>query len=213
MTIDYIAQHKQRLAWMPGLYYKLKPKALRWAKPWQDEIQARLMAMETVQFGNNCFIAPDCHLFAEPGRAITMGNNCFFAAASFIHGPITLGNNVAINHSCSLDGGKNGIIIGDDTRIANNCRIYASNHGMHPDQVIWQQASESKGIRLGNDVWMGTNVGIVDGVSIGDHAVIGMHSVVTTAVPAWAIMAGNPARQIGDRRDKKNTLLKGLQEE
>lgn len=207
---DYIAQHKHRLAWMPNLYYKLKPKALVWAKPWQDDIQAYLSDVETINFGQNCFIAPDCHMFAEPGRGITMGDNCFFAAASFIHGPITMGNNVAINHSCSLDGGKKGIIIGDDSRIANNCRIHASNHGMHPDQTIWQQASISAGIIIGKDVWIGANVGIVDGVTIADNAVIGMHSVVTKDVPQWAIMAGNPAKQIGDRRDKTNLLIKDL---
>jgi acetyltransferase-like isoleucine patch superfamily enzyme len=211
MAIDYIAQHKHRLAWMPGLYYKLKPKALSWAKPWQDELQAYLIAVETIHFGNRCFVAPDCHMFAEPGRDIQTGDNCFFASASFIHGPIIMGNNVAINHSCSLDGGKNGITIGDDTRIANNCRIHASNHGMHPDQVIWQQASTSKGINIGRDVWIGANVGIVDGVSIADNAVIGMHSVVTKDVQQWAIMAGNPARQIGDRREKKDALLKQIQ--
>lgn len=208
--IDYIKQHKKRLSWMPGLYFKLKPKAMSWAKPWQDSVQSYISSVETVQFGDHCFIAPECHIFAERGRAITMGENCFFAAESFIHGPITLGNNVAINHSCSIDGGKKGITIGDDTRIANNCRIYASNHGMHPDQVIRQQASESLGITIGNDVWIGANVGITDGVNIGNHAVIGMHSVVTKDVPEWAIMAGNPAKQIGDRRDKTNTLLKEI---
>ena len=126
---------------------------------------------------------------------------------------MTLGNNVASNHSCSLDCGKNGITIGDDTRIANNCRIHASNHGMHPDQVIWQQASTSQGVIIGKDVWIGANVGIVDGVTIADNAVIGMQSVVTKNVPQWAIMAGNPARQIGDRRDKKDSLLKQIQTE
>lgn len=30
--IDYIAQHKRRLTWMPDLYSKLKPKALGWAR-------------------------------------------------------------------------------------------------------------------------------------------------------------------------------------
>lgn len=211
--IDYIAQHKRRLAWMPSLYYKLKPKAFSWASTWQASLQAYVMSVETVTFGANCFIAPDCHMFAEPGRNITMGDNCSFAAASFIHGPLTLGNNIAINHGCSLDGGKSGITIGDDTRIANNCRIHASNHGMHPDQTIRQQASTSKGINIGKDVWIGANVGIVDGVNIADNAVIGMHSVVTKDVPQWAIMAGNPARKIGDRRDKKHSLIKQIQDD
>ena len=44
---------------------------------------------------------------------------------------------------------------------------------------------------------------VVDGVSIGNHVVVGMGSVVTKDVPDWAIVAGNPARVIGDRRSKK----------
>jgi serine acetyltransferase len=35
-----------------------------------------------------------------------------------------------------------------------------------------------------------------------DHAIIGMGSVVTRSVPAWAIVAGSPARVIGDRREQ-----------
>lgn len=211
--IDYTAQHKQRLAWMPWLYYKLKPKALQWARPWQDELQQHLAALETVHFAENCFIAPDSHIFAEPGRDIHIGSHSYIAAGCFIHGPIQLGAHVAINHNCSLDGGRGGIQIGDHTRLANNCRIYASNHGMHPDQPVWQQASTSVGVTIGKDVWIGADVGIVDGVTIADHAVIGMNSVITKDVPAWAIMAGNPARQIGDRRAKTDTLLKQIQQE
>jgi len=45
--------------------------------------------------------------------------------------------------------------------------------------------------------------GMVDGVTIGDCAVSGMGCIVTKDVPNFAIVAGNPARVIGDRRDKK----------
>ena len=40
-------------------------------------------------------------------------------------------------------------------------------------------------------------------MKISDYAVIGMNSIVTKDVEAYAIMAGNPAHKIGDRRDKK----------
>ncbi|KIO37300.1 acyltransferase [Shewanella sp. cp20] len=201
--VDYREQHKQRLAYMPWLYFSLKPKHLTWAKPWQEEIQQGLMAVETVSIGEECFIAPQAKLFAEPGRDIQIGNRCMIAADSFLHGPIVMGNEVAINHGCSLDGGRGKIVIGDQTRIANNVTIYAFNHGMRPDTPIYQQSSQSKGIVIGKDVWIGAQAGIVDGVTIGDYAVVGMGCIVTKDVPDYAIVAGNPARVIGDRRDKK----------
>ncbi|WOT04220.1 acyltransferase [Shewanella youngdeokensis] len=199
---DYQAQHKQRLSYMPWLYFSLKEKHLAWAKPWQNEIQAHFSAVETIKIGDNCFVAPEANLFAEPGRDIHMGNQCMIAADSFLHGPITMGNEVAINHGCSIDGGRHGITIGDQTRIANNVTIYAFNHGMAPNSPIYQQPSKSKGIVIGVDVWIGAQAGIVDGVTIGNHAVVGMGAVVTKDVAEYAIVAGNPAKVIGDRRDK-----------
>lgn len=199
---DYQSQHKKRLSWMPWLYFSLKEKHLIWAKPWQDDIQAKLCALETINIGEQCFIAPEAQLFAEPNRDIRMGNRCMIAADCFLHGPITLGDEVAINHGCSFDGGRAGIQIGNQTRIANNVTLYAFNHGMAPDTPIYQQAANSKGIVIGKDVWIGAQAGIVDGVTIGDHAVVGMGSIVTKDVPDWAIVAGNPAKVIGDRRYK-----------
>ncbi|QSX42567.1 acyltransferase [Shewanella cyperi] len=187
---------------MPWLYYSLKDKHLAWARPWQQAVQAELTALETVHLGQDCFIAPEARLFAEPGRDIRMGNRCMIAAESFIHGPLTLGDEVAINHGCSIDGGRVGIKIGNRTRIANNVTLYAFNHGMALDRPLYQQAVSSRGITIGEDVWIGAQAGVVDGVTIGNHAVVGMGAIVTRDVPDYAIVAGNPARVIGDRRDK-----------
>ncbi|RKF15494.1 acyltransferase [Alginatibacterium sediminis] len=199
---DYQRQHKKRLAWMPWLYYSLKPKHHVWAKQWQQQLQVELAELESVEFANNCFLAPSAELFAEPGRLISIGENSFIAADCFIHGPVTIGANVAINHQCSFDGGRAGIVIGDDTRIANNVKIYAFNHGLSPSKPIWQQNNTSLGVTIGKDVWIGAGVGIVDGLEISDHSVVAMGAVVTKPVPPWAIVAGNPAKIIGDRRKK-----------
>jgi acetyltransferase-like isoleucine patch superfamily enzyme len=64
------------------------------------------------------------------------------------------------------------------------------------DQLVREQPVSFRGIRIGRDVWIGANVGVVDGVTIGDGAVVGMGSVVTADIPAFAIVAGNPARLI-----------------
>ncbi len=199
---DYQTQHKKRLSYMPWLYFSLKEKHLIWAKPWQDKVQAHFCSVETISIAENSFVAPEANLFAERGREIKVGRQCMIAADSFIHGPLTLGDEVAINHGCSIDGGRHGITIGNQTRIANNVTIYAFNHGMAPETPIYQQASNSKGVVIGEDVWIGAQAGIVDGVTIGSHAVVGMGAVVTKDVADYAIVAGNPAKVIGDRRDK-----------
>lgn len=194
--LKYREQHKQRLNYMPWLYWTLKPKHRAWAEQWQQEYQAYLMEMETVEIGQNCFISPLAHIFAERGRKITIGDNCFIAADSTLHGPLTMGNEVAINHHCILDGGRAGIVLKDQVRMAAYCHLYAFDHGMALENPIYQQPVRSQGIYVGQDVWLGAHVGIKDGVKIGNHAIVGMNSMVTKDIDERAIMAGNPAQFI-----------------
>lgn len=197
----YRTQHKLRLSYMPWLYGRLKPEHKAWAEAWQQEWQTYLCMMETITIGDNCFIAPEARLFAEPGRPIVIGDNSWIAADAVIHGPVTLGTGVSINHHVTLDGGRKGIVIGNNTRFAAYACAYAFNHGMEPGTPIKDQPVTSQGIRIGEDVWIGAHVGIIDGVSIGNSAVIGMGSVVTRPVPSFTKVAGNPARPIGMRMD------------
>ncbi|MBL8922276.1 MAG: acyltransferase [Myxococcaceae bacterium] len=199
---EFREQHKRRLSWMPWLYASLKEKHLVWARPWQQEVQARLMREETVTLAEDCFIAPEAGIFAQLGRPIRIGARSTVAAHAFLHGPLSIGADVSINARASLDGGAVGITIGDGCRIASGATLYAFDHQVAPDRLIREQPVTSRGITLGIDVWVGANAGITDGVTVGDHAVIGMGAVVTSAVPAWAIVGGVPARVIGDRRDR-----------
>jgi acetyltransferase-like isoleucine patch superfamily enzyme len=202
MNDEYRRQHKLRLSWMPWLYYSLKPEHRTWAQAWQEEVQAELMRLETVRIGRNCFIAPEARLFAEPHRDIVIEDGCSIAAEAFLHGPIRLEENVSINHRVSIDGGRRGVSIGAGSRIAAHTSIYAFNHGTAPQLPVSAQPVDSRGIVIGRDVWIGASVGITDGVRIEDHAVVGMGSIVTRDVDAWSIVAGNPARPIGDRRER-----------
>lgn len=195
-------QHKRRLSWMPWLYFTLKPKHRAWAESWQREIQQHLIDTETISIADGSFIAPDAAIFAEPGRAIVIGGGTSIASHAFVHGPAVLGERVSINARASVDGGAAGIRLGDDTRIATGATLYAFDHAMAPAQKVREQRVRSQGIVIGCDVWIGANAGVTDGVRIGDHAVVAMGAVVTKDIPAWAIVAGVPARVIGDRRTK-----------
>ncbi|MFB2537781.1 MULTISPECIES: acyltransferase [unclassified Acinetobacter] len=200
--LKYREQHKHRLNYMPWLYWTLKPKHKAWAMAWQNDYQNYLREMEDIEIGEHCFISPLAHIFAEPNRKIVIGDHCFIAADCVLHGPLQIGNEVAINHHCTLDGGRKGIVLSNQVRMAAYCKLYAFNHGIHIDSPIYQQAVTSKGIYIGKDVWLGANVGIVDGVNIGNHAVVGMNSLVSKDVDDFMIVAGNPAQIIGDRRNK-----------
>lgn len=56
-------------------------------------------------------------------------------------------------------------------------------------------------VLIGNDVWIGMDVIIMAGVTIGNGAVIGAKAVVTRDVAPFAIMAGNPAREVRKRHN------------
>ena len=199
----YRAQHEHRLAWMPWLYFELKPALRAWAEPWQAQIQAELRAVEDVEIGAGCFLAPSAHVFAEPHRTVRLGDRVAIGAEAFVHGPVTLGDDVSLNPRVSLDGGRAGIVVGEGTRIATGATLYAFDHGFDPSAPIRAQPVRSRGIKIGADVWIGANAGVTDGVTIGDHAVVAMGAVVTRDVPDWAIVAGVPARVIGDRRSPR----------
>ena len=73
----------------------------------------------------------------------------------------------------------------------------------------YQEIDPLKRTTIGNDVWIGSRVTIMQGLNIGTGAVIGAGSIVTKDVPPYAVVAGSPARIIKYRFDE-NTIQKLL---
>ena len=107
---------------------------------------------------------------------------------------IEVGDNCFMNYNCCiLDVAK--VVIGDNLQCGPNVSIYTAGHPLHPEAR--DSALEyGIGVTIGNSVWIGGNSVILPGVHVGDCAVIGAGSVVTKDVPAWTVVAGNPARVI-----------------
>jgi acetyltransferase-like isoleucine patch superfamily enzyme len=91
------------------------------------------------------------------------------------------------------------ISIGDHTLIAPYCFITDHSHGLDRDITMDRQPLAPRPVLIGSDVWIGTKACILPGVTIGDGAVVGAGSVVRKDVAPYTIVAGVPARPIGER--------------
>ncbi|RUW28200.1 CatB-related O-acetyltransferase [Mesorhizobium sp. M4B.F.Ca.ET.215.01.1.1] len=73
---------------------------------------------------------------------------------------------------------------------------YALQHQLFKTKSTFEYLRTNGPIKLGHDVWIGTDAIVLSGVTIGDGAVIAARSVVARDVPPYAIVGGNPARII-----------------
>jgi acetyltransferase-like isoleucine patch superfamily enzyme len=111
-------------------------------------------------------------------------------------GSIQIGAGTTINSFCALYG-AGGIRIGTGCLIATSTVIVASDHPFDaPDIPIAQQGSITRGVDIGDDVWLSAGVRVLDGVTIGRGAVVGANAVVNRAIPPFAVAVGIPARVI-----------------
>ncbi|MEO3789232.1 acyltransferase [Nonomuraea sp. B10E15] len=160
----------------------------------QEDHLAGLRARITVEAAEKVFVSP---LAAVHADRLRMGDHSYIAAHAYVTDTLVMGDDCTLNPYAVARGR---VVLGDAVRVGAHTSLLGFNHGVEPDRPVFRQPISSKGITIGDDVWIGSNVVVLDGVTIGDHAVVGAGAVVTKDVPAWAMVAGNPARPIRDRR-------------
>ncbi|MEV0996001.1 acyltransferase [Nonomuraea sp. NPDC050202] len=165
----------------------------------QELHQAGLRDRIGLDAAGKVFVSP---LAAVHTDRLRMGDFCYIAAHAYVTDDVSMGEDCTVNPYAVVRGR---VELGDAVRIGAHTSLLGFNHGTAPDRPVFRQPITSKGIRVGDDVWIGSNVVVLDGVTIGDHAIIGAGSVVTKDVPAWAMVAGNPARPLRDRRTPRPT--------
>jgi len=126
-----------------------------------------------------------------------------------------LGNDSTIEDFTTINNGVGDVVIGDrsrigigntligpvkignDVRLAQNVVLSGLNHNyQNIKKPIHQQGVNTKPIVVKNEAWIGANAVILPGVTIGKHSIVAAGSVVTKNVPAYSVVAGNPAKVI-----------------
>lgn len=124
----------------------------------------------------------------SPGQTLVVGQFCSFALGTRI-----------------LLGGEHRTDTVTTYRFATRAPFREHFEHLSDDNRI-----ELGSVKIGNDVWVGSNAIIMSGVTIGDGAVIGAGSVVRRDVPPFGVVAGNPARVARHRLpdDQSQALLR-----
>jgi len=196
-----LAIHRQFLEHNPWEFWHLATAADR---AWQKRHQRALTKAMALELSDECFIAPSAAISGTPGHALRLGKRSYVAAHAYITGAVRLGDHCTINPFATVRGD---VRTGDSVRIGAYASIIAFNHGFaRTDVPMHHQPCTSKGIVIGDDVWVGSHATIVDGVKIGSHTIIAAGAVVTKDVPDYAIVGGNPARVL---RMRKKTRAAG----
>lgn len=127
-------------------------------------------------------------LVQKYGGQINIGNNCYVGIGTKIWSgeSVTIGNNVLISHNCD--------IIDSDTHEINYIeRATRSAELMKNGPLDTKGNILTKPIIINDYAWISFNVAILKGVTIGKGAIVAAGSVVTKDVPAFTVVAGNPA--------------------
>ena len=113
---------------------------------------------------------------------------------------IECGENVSFG-VCNYIQAGGGLILGNDVMLGPYVKIWTLNHRYEEVGIpVHEQGYTYKAVRIGQDVWIGANAFVMPGTELGDKAVVAAHSVLSgKKYPERSILAGHPARRIGER--------------
>lgn len=128
----------------------------------------------------------------------------------FVHvcGGARIGKNVSMGQNVFVG---NKVTIGDNCKIQNNVSVYDNVHleegvfcgpsmvftNVYNPRSLIERKSEYRDTLVKKGATLGANCTIVCGVTVGEFAFVGAGAVVNKDVPAYALMVGVPAKQIG----------------
>lgn len=139
-----------------------------------------------VSIGHNTKIWHFCHILSHT----TIGDDCSFGQNCVVGPKVSIGNNVKVQNNISI---YEGVEVEDDVFIGPSVVF---TNVINPRSFIVRKEEYKKTV-LKRGVSIGANATIVCGHTLGQYALVGAGAVVAKDIPDYALVIGNPARQIG----------------
>ncbi|MBP6755229.1 MAG: N-acetyltransferase [Bacteroidia bacterium] len=149
-------------------------------------------AHETALVDEGCTIGTGTKIwhFSHIMSNCTLGEKCNIGQNVVVSSGVILGNNVKVQNNVSI---YTGVSCDDDVFLGPSMVF---TNVINPRSAINRRDQYAK-THVGKGASIGANATIVCGHDIGEYAFIGAGAVVTKNVPAFALVVGNPARQLG----------------
>jgi acetyltransferase-like isoleucine patch superfamily enzyme len=148
----------------------------------------------SISIGDRTAIDDDCLLDARGGgdEGIIIGDDCLIARGSIVQcktGSIAIGDGCSIGSHCILSS-AGGIRLGNHVLVAGRCYIGGGRYrtDLCGTPIMHQELYSQGPVVIGDDVWLGAGVIVLDGVRIGGGSVIGAGAVVRKDVPENTIL-------------------------
>ncbi len=141
---------------------------------------------EGCEIGEGTKVWHFCHI----SSGAKLGMNCNLGQNVFVANDVILGNNVKVQNNVSI---YTGVTCDDDVFLGPSMVF---TNVINPRSGVNRRGQYSK-THVGQGASIGANATIVCGHNIGKYAFIGAGAVVTKHVPDYALVVGNPARQMG----------------
>lgn len=168
----------------------------------------RIIHKGKVSCGSNLILEDNVYINGLSKRGVYLGSNVTIQRDSILVCTgvirnlgvgINIGDNVGLNARVYL-GGQGGIEIGENVIIGPDVKIFSENHNyISKDILIKNQGESRKGVKVGNDCWIGSGAIILDGVQLGNGCVVAAGSIVTKSFLDFSVIGGIPAKSLKNR--------------
>ena len=162
-----------------------------------------LLNKRNIYFGKNVTIEKHTTIDGFASQKIILADGVKIGAFSLITctshlssygNGFQMGKNSAIGDFAHF-GASGGIEIGSDVIMGSYISFHSQNHNFNDSsKLIREQGVTSKGIKIGNNIWVGAKVTFLDGCEVGNNSVVAAGAVVNDVFPDNVVIGGVPAK-------------------